>query len=499
MKANRLSADRFALIDLGSNSIRLVLFDRARPLAAPLINEKAVVGLGRGLDAIGAIEPRRIAAALNTFARFKRLLEGLDISEVHIIATAAVRDASNAADLITPIETLMGAPVQILQGKAEARFSAKGVLLAIPGAKGLVADLGGGSLELTEIGPQGMSKCASLPFGVMRLEAKGLDQAERALKSALADLTWLQGRDRKDQLYLVGGTWRAFARAHMAHSGYALNVLHRYAISPKVLTRYAKTLIKSPRHHLQALRQIPSGRRANLPWAALAADALAEATPFKRVVFSEAGLREGYSAALLGRDAELGLSLSARYDQALAALLPGSGRFGASSDALFGWMTPLFGEEKVSLRDRRRQACQLYDFGWEAHPSYRSIDIPSAVLHTTGLPQSHRDRAYLGLVLLLRHGGDPTDHQAHPWLDLAEQLPKSHRRHARTTGWALRLAHKISRGIKPLIQATSLHSEGQRLTLRIHEPDLVDRPELFMPTLHRLASSLAVEAQVEGA
>lgn len=98
---------------------------------------------------------------------------------------------------------------------------------------------------------------------------------------------------------------------------------------------------------------------------------------------------------------------------------------------------------------------------------------------------------------MLRHGGDPGDENANPWLDLVKQLPKSHRRHAVTTGWALRLAHKISRGIGPLIRATSLQMEDLRLTLRIHEPDLADMPELFMPTLRKLATSLAVEAQVE--
>lgn len=492
-----MTADRFALIDLGSNSIRLVLFDRARPFAAPLINEKAVVELGRGLDETGAMEPEWIAAALNAFARFKWLLDGLKISEVHIIATAAARDASNSADLIKPIEALMGVPIQILEGEAEAHFSAKGVLLAIPGAKGLVADLGGGSLELARIGPKGAGKRVSLPLGVLRLEAKGLEEARLALKSAFAELEWLNDLGPKDRLYLVGGTWRALARAHMAHKGYALNVLHRYAISPKALGAYAKKILKSPRHRLDALDHVPANRRAKLPWAALAAETLASKAPFKRAIFSEAGLREGFSAELLGRENELSLSQSERYDEAIAALIPDGGRFGAPGNDLFTWMAPLFGEEKPSLRDRRRQACQLYDFGWEAHPSYRNVDIPSSVLHTATLTQTHRDRAYLGLVLLLRHGGDPNNGKANPWLDLVGQLPKSHRRHAVTTGWALRLAHKISRGIGPLIRATSLHMEDLRLTLRIHEPDLADMPELFMPTLRKLATSLAVEAQVE--
>lgn len=378
-------SNRFALIDLGSNSIRLVLFDRTRPFAAPLINEKAVVELGRGLDETGAMEPKRIEAALKAFARFKWLLDGLGVEEVHIIATAAARDASNSSDLIEPVESLMGVPVQILSGKEEAYFSAKGVLLAVPGAKGLVADLGGGSLELAQIGPDGVGELISLPLGVLRLEAKGLDEARNTLTSAFVDLDWLQDLGGKDWLYLVGGTWRALARAHMAHKDYALNVLHRYAVSPKALRSYAKKIVKSPRHRLDALEHVPANRRSKLPWAALAAETLAATAPFKRAVFSEAGLREGFSADLLGQGTQLGLSQSERYDQAIAALIPDGGRFGAPGEELFTWMSPLFGEEKASLRDRRRQACQLYDFGWEAHPSYRNVDVPSSVLHTATL------------------------------------------------------------------------------------------------------------------
>ena len=484
---------RFALIDLGSNSIRLVLFDRERAFAAPLINEKAVVELGRGLDERGQLAPERIDAALHTFEHFKWLLDGLNVTEIHIIATAAVREATNAQALITRIETLMHTKVQVLDGVQEARLAATGVLLACPGAKGLVADLGGGSLDLAVIGAGEVQACYSLPLGVLRLEAMGLEAAQAALNDQLSQVPWLKGLGLKGKLYLVGGAWRALARAHMAHKAYALNVLHRYTLSTKALKSYAGKITTHPDHRLNAIKHVPLGRRRKLPWAAMAAHTLADLLPYKQAVFSGAGLREGYSADLLGRSGELKQPQSQRYDRAIAALIPDGGRFGAPGQELFNWMSPLFFGEKDALRDRRRQACQLFDFGWEAHPSYRNIDIPSAVLHSATLTQSHRDRAYLGLVLLLRHGGDLKNKRANPWLKLISLLPKGHCRHAITTGWALRLAYKISRGIVPLVQTTSLHIKDLRLILTIHEPDLATMGSAFMPTLSRLAHSLALE------
>lgn len=488
---------RFALIDLGSNSIRLVLFDRARPFAAPLINEKAVVELGRDLDVTGNLAPDRMAAALNAFQHFKWLLDGLGIQEIHIIATAAARDARNAQDLINQINTLMGCQVQVLEGREEARLAATGVLMACPGARGLVADLGGGSLELAKVGPNGVGPCLSLPLGVLRLEALGLDGAREALETGLAAAPWLKELGESDRLYLVGGTWRALARAHMAHKAYPLGVLHRYAIGNKALRTYANKIMTRPIDRLNAMDHVSLNRRQKLPWAALAAACLSKIAPFKRVVFSEAGLREGYGADLMGRLNELGQPQNARYDKAIAALIPHGGRFGAVDQDLFDWMAPLFDGEKRPLRDRRRQACQLFDFGWEAHPSYRKVDIPSAIMHTATLTQTHKDRAYLGLVLLLRHGGDPKNAKANTWLKLLKLLPKGHRRHAMVTGHALRLAHKISRGIVPLVRATSLHIEDLRLTLKIHEPDLAHMTDLFAPALERLADSLALDARVE--
>ena len=493
-----MSEHRFALVDLGSNSIRMVVFDRSRPFAAPLLNERRVVELGRGLATTNELQPDRMKAALEAFRHFAWLLEGLSITEAHIFATAAVRDAKNSEPFLDEITALMGTRPEIISGDEEAALAARGVQLSCPGAVGLVADLGGGSLELAELTKDGIGHTVSLPLGVLRLEELGLDAAKKALRDAFDAVDWTPelGKDRR--LYLVGGTWRAMAKAHMARTAYPLNVVHRYALPGKTLRAYAKRLMTSSAHRLDAMAHVSSARRRKLPWAALAAKELARATKAKRVVFSAAGVREGYGAKLLGRGDEHELAQNTRYDRAIAALIPDGGRFGGAGQDLFNWTSPIFTGEKTALRDRRLQACQLFDFGWEAHPDYRKGDIPSALLHSATLTQSHKDRAYLALVLLLRHGGSMKDRTL-PWLPLIDLLPKGHVRHAIAVGEALRLAYKISRGIVPLLSSTKLGVEDLNLTLKVSRQDLLAMPHLYSGALGRLSSALALEPRIKPA
>ena len=497
-----MSDPRFALIDLGSNSIRMVVFDRRRPYAAPLLNERQVIELGRGLSTANELQPDRMAAALEAFRHFAWLLKGAEIDEVHIFATAAARAAENSAAFLEKIHDIMGSQPEIMSGDQEAALAARGVQLACPGAVGLVADLGGGSLELAELSEAGVGRTASLPLGVLWLEEMGLRNAKAALREALDTLSWWPDLGEEQQLYLVGGTWRALAKAHMARTLYPLNVVHRYAVSAKKLRAYAKRLITRPAHRLDAMEHVSPARRRKLPWAALAAKELARSVKAKRVVFSAAGVREGYSAELLGRAQEFNLPQNARYDRAIAALIPEGGRFserfGSLGQTLFTWTSPIFLSEKPALRDRRAQACQLFDFGWEAHPDYRKRDVPSALLHSVTLTQSHKDRAYLALVLLLRHGGNLKD-PGLPWLPLIDLLPKGHVRHAIAVGEALRLAYKISRGLMPLLSSTQLRTEGLRLILEISRPDLLAMPHLYSAALGRLSSALALEPQIRSA
>ena len=155
------------------------------------------------------------------------------LTPFEMLATAAVRDARNGADFVAGLQARMpDVPIRILSGQQEAEYSAEGVLCGIPTADGILADIGGGSLELVRLdrGARGVSHTLSL--GAIRLAERAGGDPVRARAIAEADLAtvpWLAEGANCD-LYLVGGAWRALARIHMAQTGYPLQMVHHYTI-----------------------------------------------------------------------------------------------------------------------------------------------------------------------------------------------------------------------------------------------------------------------------
>ncbi len=162
------SGHRSAIVDIGSNTVRLVIYGGARRAPLVLHNEKVAAGLGRDLTETGVMSDDAIETALAGLARYATLLEDLGIEDVQVVATAAPREASNGPEFLVRVREL-GLEPRLLSGPEEARIGASGVLGAFPRTRGAVADLGGGSLELTAISPDGPADGVSLPLGALRL------------------------------------------------------------------------------------------------------------------------------------------------------------------------------------------------------------------------------------------------------------------------------------------------------------------------------------------
>lgn len=283
-------APRRAIVDIGSNSIRLVVYGGPPNAPVPLYNDKIVASLGRGVVADGRLDPESVSMALKALKRFAALLRLLDGVPVRAVATAAVRDAANGAEFLAAVRGL-GLPVELLSGEDEARASAWGVIAAHPGARGLVADLGGGSLELALIEPGRVLDCVSLRFGMMpvaAIRAGGRGRLRKALREALAPLGWLGGA-RGGRLYLVGGAWRALdrARAQFDKTSPMIPISAAQARALKGRIR-ARGPVR-----LAAIPGVSTSRAAQLGHAsALLAALVAEIGPAE-VEVSGAGLREG--------------------------------------------------------------------------------------------------------------------------------------------------------------------------------------------------------------
>lgn len=178
---------RSAIIDIGSNSVRLVVYDGPRRIPFILFNEKVMAGLGASLGKTGMIEPGAMKRSLAALARYKHLCEEMGVAALRCVATAAVRDASNGREFLVRAKAL-GLEVELLSGAQEGAASGYGVISAIPNANGIVGDLGGGSLELVRVRDGEVHDIMSLPLGVLRLpeiRAKGNGALERYVKKLL--------------------------------------------------------------------------------------------------------------------------------------------------------------------------------------------------------------------------------------------------------------------------------------------------------------------------
>ncbi|MEJ6392382.1 Ppx/GppA family phosphatase [Gymnodinialimonas sp. 2305UL16-5] len=395
------SLARVGVIDIGSNSVRFVVFDGAARSPAYYFNEKILCGLGAGFAETGRLNARGRARALVALRRFAALAAGMAVSPLVTVATAAVRDAEDGPEFREDVLRETGLNIRILDGEEEARLSAQGVLLGWPGAEGLICDIGGSSMELAELrgeGEVGLRRTSGLgPLKLMGM--KGGKKALRAhIKSEIAELAD-DFPMRPKRLFLVGGSWRAIARIDMVRRGYPLSVLHEYRMTPKTILQTIKYIEATDVDTLRAQTGNSAERMRLVPLAAQVLRGLVRQVRPEEVAISSYGIREGLlydqmSDTLRHRDP---LIEAARHAEASSARAPGFGR------ALYRFVEPLFPRAKPAKQRLMRAACLLHDVSWRAHPDYRAeVCFDNATRANLG-GLTHGERIYLGLALLHRY------------------------------------------------------------------------------------------------
>ncbi|KAA2215309.1 Ppx/GppA family phosphatase [Pseudoroseomonas oryzae] len=481
------------MVDLGSNSVRLVVFEGSGRNPLAIFNEKAVLGLGRGLQNTGKLNEQAVPQALTVLERYAAVARGMGVAPLEVLATAAVRDAENGPAFAAAIaERMPGVPIRILKGEEEASLSADGVLLGFPEADGILGDLGGGSLEVVELTQGRPGATASLSLGAIRLADKAAGDVGRARGIAEAEMAkqpWLaHGKDR--DLYLVGGAWRAIAKIHIAQTAYPLSIVHHYVMPREEVRDLCGVLTAATRRTLERLPGAPSKRLQDLPFAAVALRRLLRATGARRVVFSANGLREGWYARHL--DAAVRAE-----DPLLAAGREMALRFArdpAMPAVLAAWTAPIFAGETQASAALRHAACWLSDIGSHDHPDYRAEQSFLRVLRQPGIGLDHHERAFLALAVALRY--EPELDAA--WLGTARALLDSgSQRRAEMLGAALRLAYTLSGGTPTLLRDTELQLGADRLTLRLVEGGGLFAGDSVQRRVEALAAVLGLAATVE--
>ncbi len=451
-------ADRRAIIDIGSNSIRLVVFGGALRAPAVLYNEKFGAELGRGVIETGALDALACDAAIETLARFHALVKLMKVDSLRVAATAAVRDATNGPEFLARIRKL-GLRVELLSGEEEARAAGYGVISSICEADGLAADLGGGSLELVRVANGATGENISLNIGILRvakIRARGPGKLRKWIEKRAADLDWLAAVEGKP-LYLVGGSWRALTRVHIHLTGHPLPVIGNHempADAPAILVKKLRDLDS------MALRQIPSMPEARIPMladsAALLAALVAVVRPAKLVTCAS-GLREG----LLFEDLpakvqrEDPLIAGARFAAEQHVRFPGYG------GALVRWLDGLFGDQGADLVRLRHAVCLLADLGWSSNPEFRALSGEEMALHGNWVGVNARDRAIMAMALFASFGGYGT-----PPDPLGALASKTDLARANSWGLAIRLAHRFSGGTAEALDKSPARFENGKLVVR---------------------------------
>ncbi|MDE1937976.1 MAG: Ppx/GppA family phosphatase [Alphaproteobacteria bacterium] len=482
---------RVAVVDIGSNSVRLVVYESLSRTTSTVHNEKTICSIGRDIVNTGLLNKEGCELALESLRRFRVLADKLDVTIREAVATAAARDAANGKEFVHRAEAAWGSPVRVLAGEEEARLAAAGVLAAVPDADGLVADLGGGSLDMALVKGDRVSEPCTLPFGPLRLIdlAKGdTDKARTLIDSELAKLPQLNALGNRT-LYAVGGIWRSLARVDMMRESYPLHMLQYYTIPFGRALDLCNVLAKQSRKSLELMSVVSKRRMELLPYGAVVLHRLLMNAKFKEVVISANGLREGLLYDKLSDEerAKDPLIDFASIENVRLSRAP------SHAHEMFRLSSPLFGDENAEHRRLRYAACLLSDIGWRRHPDYRARGSYEEVLYMPFGGADHRAREFIATSVYHRYSGDAdvSDH-----LDIPGLLNKQDSERARRVGLAARLAFDLSASAPGELQNYRLRLTPSKVILEVPKRRSVIADETVSKRLATLAFAIDRRAEI---
>lgn len=481
---------RVGVVDIGSNSVRMVVFDGAARSPAYFFNEKIMCGLGAGMHETGLLNSdgrRRAKAAL---ARFRMLADGMGLPHLNVVATAAMREAKDGPEFRAEIEQELGINVDVIDGQQEARLSAKGVMLGWPGAYGLICDIGGSSMELAEIGNGTVGRCETSPLGPLKLADLGGRKArEKHIRKWITTLSDQFGEQR-DRMFLVGGSWRAIARIDMHRRGYPLHVLHEYRMSADGVADTIKLIADADLGDLRSACGISSSRMSLLPLASEVLEQLIDTFKPHDLAISSYGIREGLlyqemPEALRRRDP---LIEAARFADTKESRVPGHGQ------VLYRFVRGLFPHADDTLLRLLQAACLLHDVSWRAHPDFRAEVCFDYVTRANLGGLKHEERVFLGLALLHRY----RNKRGSRFKDLFALLSTAEMKDAEILGKAMRLGAMLWMSDTPEdIAELVWDGDAQRLVLHLSTDAEDLYGEVVEARLNSLANALNANAIVK--
>ena len=483
MLSQKQLSSRIAIIDVGSNSVRLVVYDGLTRAPAPILNEKVMCGLGRDPQGTGRLSPDGVEMAMRALSRFAALTNAMGIAKVDVIATAAVRIASDGPAFCARVSRETSLDIRVIDGLEEARLAALGVISGAPDASGIVGDIGGGSLELSLIDGGLVTERVSLPLGALRLATlfpDAMGKAWQEIEDHLDSVPWLKlGRNKP--LYAVGGSWRAIAKLWVHRQDYPLGIVHNMELTASEALPLVKLVAKQNRITLASSGAVSRRRLESLPYACQVLAQVLSRSRSSSVIFSGHSLREGWMYENLPADLQKRDPLI----DACTDFAKAEERFELHADELCRWSAPLFKHETPDMKRLRTAACIIGDVGWMEHPDYRARQTYYRILRHPFLDLGHRDRVFLAFAVACRYASEFTGDTA-----VERLLDKDHQTEARLLGLTMRLGHTLSGGTRGVLPFTELELTGDELRLHFHDDAARLAGEVVEKRLGKLARLL---------
>ena len=478
----------YGVIDIGSNSIRLVVYDDLSRAPFPRFNEKSMVALGSGLDSEGRFTDDTIARALHAIVRMSSIAQAMDVERIDVLATEATRRAKNGSELIDAIRERTGLQPRILSGEEEAFYSAHGVISGFFQPKGMMGDIGGGSLEVAEVLGDGVGeRMTSMPLGALPVTAmmqEGYSAAKKRVDEILSES--LPPLLTNPVFYAVGGGWRALARIHIAMNKRTISVVQGYEIPAKELRSLASSIAKMTPEQVAELPDVPSRRIGTLPASALVMSRVLRKLSPDTVAFSAYGLREGWLYKQLDDTEQYRDPL---IEGALTIGLPAA-RVPAFCEALGEWTDNLFPGETQSDRRLRLAVCALTDIAWREHEKIRATDAFLRMLQFPFIGLSHPERAFISVAILARYGGKLDDMVKNAVKDL---LSVSELRRAEILGRTLLLGHRFSASVPQILRDARIRIDSDAVRLEILDESSIPDSDAVQSRLKQLAKATGLD------
>ncbi len=475
---------RIGVVDVGSNSVRLVVHDVRGRAMNQRFNEKFLAGLGRDMQETGKLHPEGVEQAITALKRFAAITRAQKTDLVIPFATAAVRDAADGADFCRRVRAETGFELRVLSGPEEALIAAQGVVAGAPGISGIVGDLGGSSLELAHLHDAEFREGATFALGPLALNAASGKTDKRTLSRVKKALNKSQFFDRNETTFIaVGGAWRAIANIHMELTSAPLRILQNFAV-PVAEIKPLLAELASGAKHADLVQKVAKRRVATIPYAAMALDVILELGKFETLMISSYGVREG----IIFQEMTAEERASDPLDAGLDAMVAADSHAADFGRALSGWVS---NAAAYTLSPRlTNAACRLVDIGAMLHPDHRA-DLAFELVARAPLPGLlHRERAALALAIATRY----TRHVQHPVSD--RLLDEDTAKRARALGAIMRLGANLSGRSASLLKKAELACDGSRLDLYVQHSHRALLSETVQRRLQQAATELGMEAVV---